>query len=366
MSIENSPVDHSVGAAPEISGAEPLGIDLKTLIVKEIYAHSVPLKPAQQVITTGPCKLNNTTKSTIQINLRSSLSKHRLRLEFKTDVDKTKNLIKSVIIDKNADLLKISQDLSKIIYDNQPGNSSSGILLVANAECDGENALALLKLDNEDRITPTEVHENNEVLYDLSQVVTLDIKANKIFKAALFVAKTGENNQKHIHIIASDHQADGRDGKSIADFFLKNCLECDYIEDSKKTTAHFVDTILKSASSFEDPEALLNIITALTAELKSSDPTIPVDQFVTDFVPEKNREEVRSLLHKNNIQSSEIIKDTSEIDEKKFLVYDLSSNIRIIGPKYLLENHGSSFISGDDDSITIKGTIIATGLRKRR
>jgi hypothetical protein len=212
------------------------------------------------------------------------------------------------------------------------------------------------------RTTHTENQTDQGLIFAFSNISTLEQR--RIFKAALFVQSQDEDGNPSIQIIASDHQADGRDGKPMADFFLHDCLECIYDEPASVATSK-VYNILSEAAVKLPPHQTPEVLTALVSAMDSSDPTFAVDQFITDQFPKEARAGIRQSLEKQGVDAVEIIKDSTEIKEANFVVYDLDNGIRIIGPKDFLPRN----MEGSEDGtglITLPGHIVKSGLRKRK
>lgn len=347
-----------------------MDIDLRTLTVSQMYAHPVPLVASKipQKLATKPSRLNATTRSRIEDNLRLSLSTQRLRL-FPIDSDPddpgTYQVIHNLIHSKQIKFKDASQWLARHLFDVQPGSSSPGMLLVAKATCNGVEALALMKVDNEKRVGTSEVEEQEDFSYDLDEVETLGIE-NKVFKAALFVATINEAGEPALEIMASDNQAHGSDGRVLADFFLKNFLGCSHAEDPAIVLRRTTDVVMghindRIEDTFEKNRAMNGFLTTLD----SADPTLNLDTIMSDWIPSEVQDELTVKLHKAGITAIEIEKDTSDLDKAKYLSCVMSNGLRIIGPKDKLFEMLEPETDGGLPHIRLEGTIVNYKLRKR-
>lgn len=273
--------------------------------------------------------------------------------------------ISSIIHSKKGNLKAVSTFLARKLYDVQTGNSSEGTLLVARATCDGLPALALLKVENEQRVSTTEVGDGEEFSYDLAEISTLGMDKNRVFKAVLFVA-TEKDGVEGLDIVAADHQASGRDGKEMADFFLKKFLGCDYVTRPAVILMKTVDTIMSYISTVDVPPSVkTSMANALLTTIESHNPTFDIDAYISEFVPKENRSLLDTKLKKAGIIATEIEKDNSQIVEAKYLSVILSNGLRVVGPRDMLSDMVSAVETSDGlQELHITGTIVTYNLRK--
>ncbi len=343
-------------------------IDLKTLLVSQMYAHPVPL-PASglpQRLATKPSKLPPTTQNRIEDNLRSSLSIQRMRL-YPTNPNElcTYRVIHEHIHSKGMNFKEVSHWLARHLFDVQPGSSSPGMLLVAKATCNGAEAIALMKVDNKKEVGTSEIVDQEDFSYDLAEVNTIGIE-NKVFKAALFVAVVNDDGEPGLEIMASDNQAHGADGRALADFFLKQFLGCSHTESPalvlRRATDVIMDYINDNIDNALEKETAMN---GFLTTLESTDPTLKIDTVMSDWIPDGNRDALTAKLNKAGIVATELEKDTSTLNEAKYLSCIMSNGLRIIGPKdklfEMLEQETDDGLS----HIKVEGTILNYKLRKR-
>lgn len=345
-------------------------INLTTLSIQDLYAHTIPLPQSgvSPVFSKRPSKIDDNTRSRFENFLRMSLSRQMLELHF-TDPDNSAMYfeISSLIHSKKGNLKNISAWLAQQLFSAQTRNSSEGVLIVARATCNAMPALALLKVENEPRISHSEVGEGENFSFDLTEISTLGMDKKRIFKAALFVATKDGDGNDGVEIVASDHQASGRDGRALADFFLKDFLECTYDTPRAAVLRSVFDTIFDHISETEaPPEVKTSMANALLTAMDSADPTFNIDAFTSDHVPEEMRDALDARIKKAGIAATEVEKDVTDLADAKFLSIVLSNGMRVIGPKEML--NGMVSLAETDDGLQqlrIEGTIVKYKLRSR-
>ena len=346
--------------------------DLRTLSVSEVYSHSIPLPFKQSGkgprLSGRPSKLDQGTRDRIENNFRVSLTKQMIRLlPLDNEEGGAHRIVHDLLCLKKSNLKLTSQALAKHLWSVQPGNTSAGMLLVAKATCNGSDAVALMKVDNELRVRHSETQEEDELTFDLSEIETLSMDANKVFKAALFVVTMSEDGQSGLAIIASDHQAHGADGREAAEFFLKEFLGCAQIDHPATLLRRVADVIMDHISTdVEDQNEVLNMASGILARLEDNNPTFNLDEVLSDLASDEQREQIESKLSKIGVTATEFEKDTSQLDDAKYLSCTLSNGMRLIGLKDKIFDMIEAEETTDGlQRLLIQGTIVDYKLRKR-
>jgi hypothetical protein len=346
----------------------PFDINLRTLVISEVYAHPIPKRGDPQRFTTLPCVITDKTRDRIEANIKHSIGHQRLSLQYDSSLNTPARAeISKIIHHYKGDLKTVSTELARQLCAAQAGNISVGMLLVASAHCNNSKALVLMKLDNPLQIANIEREvEGGGLTYDLSELPILGIDKNKVFKAAIFVSYENDEGDLDTAILASDHQASGSDGKDVADFFLKDFLGCSYNEAPASVMKRVFDIFMESINKdIEDTEVKTDVACSVLTTLQSNNPTFNINDIISDVYPEEAQPLLRERLAKNNLKQAEIENDRTEIDDARYLSCVLSNGLKVIGPKdQLLEMLKK--VEGDElQELHIDGTVVRYNLRKR-
>lgn len=131
------------------------GLSIKRLIIHEIPKRTAKDKGALLITTDGETPLEDSEKSLLSQKIRDSLTKSHLPVGFEEDSEsRLPKFIQSLLSGKAGDdrFVGISQSMASDFYRCQTGVNPPGILAVIQAELDGKEALALVKLEKEEGI----------------------------------------------------------------------------------------------------------------------------------------------------------------------------------------------------------------------
>lgn len=169
------------------------------------------------------------------------------------------------------DLVQVSGELAHALRDSQGGNSPAGLLLVASARLDGQQALLVVKLEHETGMQTNEIVTDGLRTFAMQYLDDLLLtQKSKVYKVALF-SEEGLV-EPGLQGWAADPQTSGKD---VARFFLEKFLGCRHQNDPRELTRRFHDTAMNWVNSLRtDSDTRMNYVLATMVELQSPTPTL--------------------------------------------------------------------------------------------
>jgi len=242
----------------------------------------------------------------------------------------------------DQDLVATSQALARLLYNEQPGISPAGVVLVADLEFAGSTALLLAKLDREVGMRAFTTNEHGQVQINIDYLTDLFVTAGtKVFKIAVFAAADIKNDQLVGNIV--DEQAGGHE---VARFFL-HLLGCNFSQRPQEQTQHFFHGAegFINSSRVPDAETKARYSVALLSAMQSQSKEINVRKFAAEHLDKNDRDAFVAAMTERGITTGVIKKDTELIKTRlKRVQIETDRDVFIMAPPDRLE----------DGTITVK------------
>ena len=338
-------------------------IELNTMRLGAVFVQFVPGRRQEAVkFSNQPSGVDQEIKDDLESCIRSSLSRQSLNLTFAGTGGLLSQVAGGLLHTGEISLKDVSRELAKLLMTVQR-NATDGYLICAQATCGEAGALVIAKVESKKEIQTETLEIGDEVVNNLKRAITMAIDKKKVFKAAVIMDATGEADVPAFAIIGSDHQASGRDGRLVADYFLQDFLGCTFTISPAMTMKLAVNSLMDYCNKMPDQAAAAHIRTVVTAEIQSRSTTMDLDKIITDDFPTADRAKVRSFLQKRGVTATELIKDTGDLDEMKYLAYTLESGVRIIGPRETLQDMLVQHAESGIPTVRVEGSVLETKLR---
>lgn len=294
-----------------------VGVDLGDFFVDGVIVHEVPSRPVAQRSSDDELPLSEiaapVTSEVLNFfreRINDSISKHGVDVQ--ADPQTSSPIPQWVIdhLDGKADLVEMSQDMARHLYQEQTGVNPPGLLTVAPSNFKDSPALAIMKLQKEEgvRVQETELEGHHTLSVEHLRELMLT-ERTRVFKAGVFYRDDEGIVRGHV----SDEQVRG-----VADFFLGRFLGCRFAESPATTTKQFHDT---ARSYFDEKVAntdeRLRYHTALQVELQKHSNTVRPRDFIRDYIDEEHRHQFEQTLREAKIPLETFQKDTSRLTKSE-------------------------------------------------
>lgn len=265
-------------------------------------------------------------------------------------------LIRShLMVGADRDLVATSKALARALHEAQPGISPSGMVMVADVQLAGGDALLIAKLDIETGVAATTGQEAGQTVVSIEIVPGLFVTdQTKVFKVALFAASGVIDGALHGHVV--DVQVTG---SGIANFFLE-LLGCGLSQRPQELTEQFFDVTQEwlNSSAVSDPEVRAKIELGLIAEMGNEAKQLNPLVFAATHVPVKQRDAFLSNLTSNGVATSSFSKDTDLVQSRlKRVQIETTSGVLVLAPPELLADGTVEVSNEGDGKVQIKDGI---------
>ncbi len=229
-------------------------------------------------------------------------------------------------------LVAHSREWATHLYSCQPGNSPSGLLMVAQCRCDNYDlAIATVKLEQEEgvraKLQNVESGGTTYVMQLLDDLVLTN--KTKVFKVGLFYDVAGT-----IEGLVSDHQMGFNPKREVARFFLTRFLGARLKVDSEVATRRFIDTVCNFVNKeVTNPKDRMRVYTHLVSEMTDEKEYLSPADFVRDHIPSQHQDNLLNYLREKEVPINLIEKSEAVIASRlKKMMVEFQSGIRILGP----------------------------------
>ncbi|MGB8652866.1 MAG: nucleoid-associated protein [Mycobacteriales bacterium] len=252
------------------------------------------------------------------------------------------------------DLVSTSKEIASRLHEAQPGISPNGMVLIADVELAGDDALVVAKLDIE-----TGVRASTQVVDGQNQA-TIEIVPDlfvtdqtKVFKVAIFPSSGVQGDALHGQMV--DAQIDGA---GVAGYFL-TFLGCGLSQRPQEVTERFFDATQNflNSGAVTDPEVRAKIELGLIAEIGNEGRQINPALFAANNVPVKVRDAYIAALRENSV-STPFAKNIELVESRlKRVQIETDSGVLVLAPPEKLAD-GTVEVSGEGNgSVSIKDGI---------
>lgn len=333
----------------------PVALELGTFFVNQVIIHSIPKvnrankDEHEPVLSDVPSPLTDDLKLYMRERIKRSVEKQHFIAVYDPPTDRgddeegprlaspVPKLVIEFFETEGENLVEMSQQMARHLYDLQAGSSSQGMLVVADGVIgtgkDAGRVLSVLKLEMDNALTITPATDKNGRSTFEVEVHDITLKKEaRVFKAALFERPTSLSD---LRAYVSDNQRDSGDfGDEVAKFFISTFLGCRLRDTAERATKNMLGIIEGFAAKVADQEAAANIVLAAMVELNSSSDLFDPRAFAQQAMPAPLRDEFLATIAAEDGSVASITKDTALIgDRLKNVIYEFSDGLRVIGPR---------------------------------
>ncbi|WP_330235760.1 nucleoid-associated protein [Streptomyces sp. NBC_00566] len=309
--------------------------DFGDFVVDQAIVHEVPQRakdedPLPLKLSETVCRLDDEVRTALQSKLRDVLD--RLGREVVEDPELKSPLPDAVraFLSGEQNLVQVSGELAHALRDSQTGKSPAGLLLVAAARLDGQQALLMVKLEQETGMQANEIVADGLRTFDMQYFANLLFtEKSKVYKVALFSEEGA--TESRLQGWAADPQTSGKD---VARFFLEKFLGCRHQNDPRVLTRRFHDTAMDWVNSrFASADVRVDYVMAVMVELQSTAPTLDPIAFIQTHLQEAHRDDFAAFLAENSVPIRPFDKNTDLIGNRMEKVrVDLSNGAFLVAP----------------------------------
>ena len=286
-----------------------------------------------------------------------ALKKPRNVLEDSSASSNTPQLVKDILCDPDRNFVRASQEIARILYQSQTGNSPSGILIVALLGAGSSGSVAILKAEHQEGMRLQRVGDSRTGHFDLEHLNELIVGNNsRVYKIAV-LRDVGAG-------LLSGEMVDQQNGVAFADFFMTSFLGCRLDDISEVRTKQFVDAALGYVNNeIHDEAKQARYATALVAYMSSPADTFQAAEFADQFLEVDDRDDFVHALPAD-VAGAVISKNMS-------LVPGQGSGLRIYGAGIVISASASALGRGaleiisetsQETVLRIKGSLTKYGL----
>lgn len=326
-------------------------MDVSKISLREVVLHSIPKAKALEKeagilrLSDLPASLDATRRLFLEDKIKTALgAKARPVVEDPAAQSPAAQAIRSHLKAPAADrdLVAMSKQLANFLYQAQPGISPAGVVLVADLDFAGSDALLLAKLDREVGMRAFETNDAGQLRINIDYLTDLFVTAGtKVFKIGIFTAEDIRNDQLVGNIV--DEQAGAN---QVARYFM-HFLGCDFRQRPEEVTEHFfhsAEDFINSAR-VPDAEAKARYSVALLAAMQSQSNELNVRKFAHDHLDKNDRDAFVSAMTERGVTAGTITKNTSLVQSRlKRVQIETDRDIFIMAPPDRLK----------DGTITVK------------
>lgn len=260
----------------------------------------------------------------------------------------------------SRDLVATSKTLAQALHAAQPGNSPSGMVLVADVVIAGGHALLLAKLDIETGVAASTTVASGQTVVSIEIVPGLFVTdQTRVFKIALFAASGVLDGALHGQVVDAQ-----MDGAGIANFFLQ-LLGCSLSQRSQELTEQFFDTTQNwlNSGAVSDPEVRAKLEIALITEMGNEARQINPMIFAATHVPTSLRDNFADALTAGGVSATSFKKELDLIQSRiKRVQIETISGVLVLAPPDKLSdgtvavsNEGSGSVKINDGIKRVSG-----------
>lgn len=315
-----------------------MAIEVSRINLGRIIFHYVPSGPTdvahQLVLSRIESPLNNQARNYFRQKLVATLANGAYPVLFDTQ---SASVVPGTVLNITAagsqHFVGDSQIMARHLYEIQNMNNGRGVFAVAEVDCSGLKAVAVVKLENGEGARALPTSYRGEPTFDVEHLQNLMLTdKTRIFKAALF-AQHG-TALADIDGLVSDNQFTRGSRSGVADFFLRTFLGCLLQEDPAVVTRNFLEAAQDWINSeVDDPSKQTDYTVAVLTEMKRNVNVIDPGLFATDHLDLGHRQDFVDYLEDRAIPAAAFPKDIRLMDTQlRKVSMSLESGLTVIGP----------------------------------
>lgn len=233
----------------------------------------------------------------------------------------------------SPEFVAMSQRLANFLFEQHTGATSGGLLSVIQVELNGQQGLAVLKLEREQGAELVKKEENGKRSFDMSVLDNLILTdGTRLFKTGLFVRTGPDDND--FKASACDTQWTVATSGDVARFWLR-FLGCRFTEEPRVSTEKWFDATLRFANEeIADPVLKNDLYEHLFSELKSSRKMISPKKFKEDCIPDDYQAKYETFLKDRSVGLQAFPKDTVDIHNRlRRRLYHTAKGVSVTVPE---------------------------------
>lgn len=319
--------------------SEAQRFDLGTLNVEQVIVHEVPKRgegqrPLRLSYSTSPLEEPNLLRL-IRDRIVRSIGLARTQIRFDPNLPgPTRDEVCSILLTGADGFVESSQSLATHLYQVQPKNASSGILLVAQASHLEGRGVTIMKMEPQEGASLIWSGDRCNIQRLAELMLT---EQTKLYKVGHFVAPS-EVEEEPIGFVA-DRQAGVR---RVADFFLDRFLCCVYAESPKEVTRKLHEqTYAFINEKVASPESRARYGLSLVSELQSNDGTFCPQVFAQRHLAGSDREVYEHFIQEKGLDPSAAYPKNTVLIDRKLRVTSLGfeGGITVAGSQDAFDAH---------------------------
>jgi hypothetical protein len=297
--------------------------DLATLQITRVIFHDVPqrLKNSEQQPTLSEVEseVDNNEVKHLRDRIKRALGSPRAyEIEFDPS---SGSPVPALVRELTANIttsqvfVSSSQKIARYLFEQQTGATSPGLLAVMDCVIQGEQSLAILKLEREQGAQLEFSQRDGKRTFDLEVLNNLILTdGTRFFKTALFHRK-GEGDSD-FSALACDDQLRPGSGDQMAQFWQR-FLGSRLIEQPRVATKRFFEASMEYISDvITDPIVKTDVYEHVLSQLKAPKKTFAPKTFINEYIPEEHQQPFRVFLEERNVSLRQFGLDISEIEGK--------------------------------------------------
>ena len=332
---------------------------LSELDISRTVFHDVPNKRLQRGSTLElsdvETPLDDTKRNLLRSRLTDGLQRRGYPIVIDTSIQSpVPTMIYGNLSGESQDFVSVSQHIARYLYEKQLTSSASGVLVMAECRLRSRRALALIKLEKASGILPDRSSDGGVRRFDLEYATEVLLTERvRILKAGLFVLDGTNINGVLGRVV--DNQIGGRQGRVVADYFLRQFLGCKLQDDPAQITkrcfdgaARWIDTCVGDAHD------RFRYRTSLQSEMLRDVNTIELEQFAIEHLEIRYQSEFLKHMADANVPTHSFPKDIEHIRQNLRRVQtEVADGIQVVTPAYMPSSQVSMVVNDDGSTVII-------------
>lgn len=366
-------------------------MDLTGLLVERVVVHQIPRKEpkvtAEQqeplVLSEAVSPLPDSLRAYMNMRLLGSLQSAEKAFDvvFDDDADTPIPLQLRAYLAAEATgagtgdgrdqtLVNLSRDIAELLFELQPPQPPTGLLVVCSGTIGNAPFVAVMKLEHEKGVTVDETNVGGRRTFEMTVEESLVLVAGtKVFKAAAFKPSDGADP------IGSpdDFECDARlsdtqnpfTASGMAAYFARDLLGVKLEAEPRVLT----EQVFKSVEQFinaeiADPASRVAAERALLTEMSANKQTFSAQTFGNQHLEADERKALRDHLKDEGLPTQAFPKDLELIQGRlKMMALELDGNITVVAPQERFDDDTIS-VTGDEAAGSDAVITIRAGLRR--
>lgn len=318
--------------------------DLAFLTIDEVIVHDVPKHKKND--TSIPIDFSENVSiltPELRIFLKNKLiSSFTSSNGFKVNFDNTSdspipNIVYKLNNSEPCSLIDNSKTIASHLYQIQTGVNPGGIVVVITGTIENHKIIAILKLERDQGARIKKNPKTHAIDLETVKELILTDKT-RLYKAGIFFNETDYNCSFEGYVC--DNQYQNERERNIASFFLQRFLGCMLFGDTRTITKEFFAITKQFIERIEDPVKKTSYLGHLISYVSRPAASINPDQFCSEYIELKDRQNYSNYLDNHNIQRNVFVKNTELINSQiKKIKIEFDNDISLIGtPETIKDN----------------------------